>query len=186
MSSWRGHLAVSEVPSNQTLTDASSLYALAFPSPEHDPSEVAQGFVDKTQRYVHERLGGRLAWTEDTTDGSMLSMALGVIGTPGTWWRDQVSSFLNDADTEARVLGQHCLEVVHLATRTDRRRERHGLAVLNLLLADRPAPTAVLTCSPFPSPASRLYLGAGWSLVAEDFALNTQQEKRWLMYKHLY
>ncbi len=148
--------------------------------PYLESPDDAEAFRSRALTYLTERDGGRFAWVEDR-HGRQVAMALGVVGTPGTWWRDRVAEYLADPVLVDQVLGDECFEVVHVAVAQEERRRGHGRQVLELLLAGAPVSRAVLSCDPRAAAACALYASAGWSLVAGDLRLRGDDRPRWLM-----
>ncbi|MGN6792733.1 MAG: GNAT family N-acetyltransferase [Streptosporangiaceae bacterium] len=80
-------------------------------------------------------------------------------------------------------LGALCLEVVHLAVVPAVQARGLGRIVHDVLIAGRPAPTAVLTVHPAATPAQRLYMSRGWTIVTDR--LPTSGPDYWLMGRRL-
>ena len=65
--------------------------------------------------------------------------------------------------------------------------QRHGIGRLlhDVLIAGRPAPTAVLSCHPAAVPTQRAYLSTGWAVLTDDFRTAEGQLGYWLMGRDL-
>jgi GNAT superfamily N-acetyltransferase len=162
----RGNLVVGGPVPAPVLAAATDLYARVFgAAPYLEPAERAGEFADRVRRYEHQREGTRLAWVVDGTTGRQVAMALGVVGVPGTWWRDRVAAALADPAMVERWLGVRCLEVVHVAVDPAHQRRGLGRLVLDLVTAGAPTPTAVLGCGPG---VRGFYRRSGWTLVGGD------------------
>ena len=179
----RAHVTIGgEVP-GPVLTAATSVYRKAFAeAPYHEPPSSADRFADRVRRYFAEREGARLAWVGD--DAEVAAVALGVIGTPGTFWVDRVAAFLTE-QAAREWIGSRCFEVVHVAVDPGHRRRGFGRMVLDLMTAGAPARTALLGCDPNAPAARGLYLNAGWQPIAEDFAAAPGDIPHWVMAKPL-
>jgi ribosomal protein S18 acetylase RimI-like enzyme len=182
MDGLRAHLAIGGQVPEPVLAAATSVYAKAFAeAPYNEPPERAGRFADRVRRYFAEREGARLAWVADEKE--LTAVALGVIGTPGTWWRDKVAGFLAGPGAVEAWLGSRCFEVVHVAVDPGHRRRGLGRMVLDLMTVGAPAPTALLGCDPNVPAARRLYLGAGWQPIVKDFSAGPDEVSHWVMGK---
>jgi GNAT superfamily N-acetyltransferase len=65
------------------------------------------------------------------------------------------------------VLGEVCLEVVHLAVHPRAQGRGLGRLVHDLLVAGGPAPTGILACDPAAAPARGLYAARGWHVLSD-------------------
>jgi GNAT superfamily N-acetyltransferase len=176
-----GQVVVGGAVPEPVLAGATALYAAAFgAAPYHEPPANAAMFAERVRRYATEREGARLAWITDPSTGDQVAMALGVVGTPRTWWRDKVAAHLGER-AAAEWLGERCFEVVHVAVDPGRRRLGLGRFVLDLLTAGAPAPTALLGCDPAVPAARALYLGAGYRILAADFTTGPGDTPHWIM-----
>ena len=155
-------------PEAGTLRDAVGVYHAAFAQPPYgETAEMAEGFAERVQRYAREREGFRLV-TARESDGRMVGIGLAVLATPGCWWRDKVAGAIPQPLAD-RWLGELCQEIVHLAVVPDAQGQGVGRLVHDVLIAGRPAPTAVLSVHPEAVPAQRLYQGRGWEVMTREF-----------------
>ena len=139
---------------------------------------MAAEFAERVQRYAREREGFRLV-TAHTDDGRMIAIALAVLARPGGWWRDKVASAIQPlADS---WLGDLCQEIVHVAVIPDAQGQGVGRLIHDVLIAGRPAPSAVLSVHPNAEPARRLYEGRGWTILTKEFRTQPGQLAYWVM-----
>lgn len=171
-------------PKTGTLQEALAVYQAAFARPPYgETGEMAQEFAERVQRYAREREGFRLV-TARNNDGQMIAIALGVLARPGDWWRDKVVSAISHSLAD-RWLGELCQEVVHLAVIPDAQGHGVGRLVHDVLIAGRPARTAVLSVHPEAEPAQRLYQTRGWTTVTTEFRTQPAQLAYWVMGRRL-
>jgi len=170
------------MPAAQSLMDASAVYLDAFAErPYGETPDMARAFAERVERYAAERDGFRLVTARD--DGAaMCAIGLAVRARPGDWWRDQIAAAIPAAQA-GEWLGELCLEVVHLAVVPRAQGRGLGRVVHDVLIAGRPAPAAMLTVHPAATPAQRLYLSRGWTIVSDR--LPTGGPDYWLMGKRL-
>jgi outer membrane biogenesis lipoprotein LolB len=57
--------------------------------------------------------------------------------------------------------------------------------VHDVLIAGRPAPTAVLSVHPEATPAQRLYQDRGWTVMTSEFRTQPAQLPHWVMGRRL-
>jgi GNAT superfamily N-acetyltransferase len=170
------------MPAAQTLSDAKAAYLDAFAEPPYGENpEMALAFAERVERYAAERDGFRLVTARDAS-GAMCAIGLAVLARPGDWWRDQIAAAIPAVQGD-EWLGALCLEVVHLAVVPRARARGIGRVVHDVLIAGRPAPTAMLTVHPAATPAQRLYKSRGWTMVTDR--LPTGGPDYWLMGKRL-
>ncbi len=93
-------------------------------------------------------------------DGTLVGVAYGYVGAPGQWWHDQVRSALTDSVAGSWLAG--AFEVCELHVRPPFQGRGLGRALLDLLLAGPPAPTAVLTTPDKETRARSFYRADGW------------------------
>lgn len=173
---------VTSVPEPEAIRAATRVYREAFAqSPYHEPDDAAAAFAERIGRYARERDGFRLV-TATADDGQMIGVAMAVIAQPGDWWRDRVASVIPEP-AASRWFGEACLEVVHVAVAPGAQGKGTGRLVHDVLIAGRPAPTAVLSVHPDAMPARRLYAGRGWTVLSK--ALPTAGPDYWLMAREL-
>jgi ribosomal protein S18 acetylase RimI-like enzyme len=164
----------SGMPEAAALDEARAVYLAAFGQPPYgETAEMGQQFTERVQRYAREREGFRLVTAHDD-DGRMTAIALAVLARPGSWWRDQAAAALPESLAD-RWLGGLCLEVVHLAVIPDVQGHGVGRLVHDVLIAGRPAPTAVLSVHPLAEPAQRLYQNRGWTVLNRKFRTQPEQ-----------
>ena len=172
------------MPTASTLEDAAAVYGAAFSHPPYgETAEMAQAFVERVQRYACERDGFRFVTTR-SDDGQMTAIALAVLARPGDWWRDQVAAAV-PASLGDRWLGGLCLEVVHLAVTPAVQGRGLGRLVHDVLIAGRPAATAILSVHPDAKPAQQLYQGRGWTILSKQFRTQPGQLAYWVMGRQL-
>jgi len=172
------------MPATDTLHEALAVYQAAFARPPYgEKAEMAGEFAERVQRYAREREGFRLV-TARKGDGQMIAVALAVLARPGGWWRDQVASAIPQSLAD-RWLGELCQEVVHLAVIPDAQGHGVGRLVHDVLIAGRPAPTAVLSVHPQAGPAQRLYQSRGWTILTKEFRTQPAQLPYWVMGREL-
>jgi ribosomal protein S18 acetylase RimI-like enzyme len=172
------------VPDPQTLQDAVAVYHAAFSQPPYgETAEAARGFADRVHRYAAEREGCRLVTARDDT-GQMTAIGLAVLARPGNWWRDQAAAAI-PGPLAGRWIGDLCLEVVHLAVIPAAQGRGNGRLVHDVLIAGRPAPTAILSVHPEAGAAQRLYQGRGWTTLTADFRTQPAQPRYRLMGRQL-
>ena len=172
------------VPDAGALREAVAVYHAAFAQPPYDETaEMAEALAEKVERYAREREGLRLATVRDD-DGRMTAIGLAVLARPGTWWRDKVAGALPQPVAD-QWLGELCLEVVHLAVIPAAQGRGTGRLVHDVLIAGRPAPTAVLSVHPEGVPAQRLYQGRGWTTLTREFRTQPAQPPYWVMGRRL-
>lgn len=175
---------MTSAPPADVLREARAVYQAAFAQPPYgETAEMAEAFTARVQRYARERNGFRLVVAQDDV-GQMIALGLAVLARPGDWWRDQVAAAIDDS-LAARWLGELCLEVVHLAVTPDGQGRGTGRLVLDVLIAGRPAPAAVLSVHPQAGPAQRLYLGSGWTILTREFRTQPEQLASWVMGRKL-
>lgn len=185
MQTIHGHVSLGGDVADEVLAGATAVYARAFAEPPyHEGPERAERFAAQVRRYATEREGTRLAWATQGPDGEPVAMALGVIGTPGTWWRDRVAEHLTPQAADDWV-GERCFEVVHLAVDPEHRRRGLGRLVLDLATVAAPAPTALLGCDPRAPAARHLYQAAGWQTIVDTFTTAPGDVPHWVMGKRL-
>ena len=156
-------------PSEQTLREATAVYREAFGEPPYgEKPELAQAFAERVERYARERDGFRLV-TACADDGVVTAIGLAVLARPGDWWRDRVAAAIPGPQA-GEWLGAACLEVVHLAVSPRAQGRGLGRLTHDVLIAGKPAPTAVLTVHPAAAPAQRLYLSRGWTILTDRLA----------------
>jgi GNAT superfamily N-acetyltransferase len=171
-------------PKAGTLQEALAVYQAAFAQPPYgETAEMAQEFAERVQRYAREREGFRLV-TARNDEGQMIAIALAVLAAPGAWWRDKVASAIPRSLAD-RWLGELCQEVVHLAVVPDAQGHGVGRLVHDVLIAGRPAPTAVLSVHPKAEPAQRLYQARGWTILTKEFRAQPAQLASWVMGRRL-
>ena len=171
-------------PATGTLQEAQAVYRAAFAQPPYsEKAEMAQEFAERVQRYAREREGFRFV-TARKDDGQMIAIALAVVARPGDWWRDKVASAIPPSLAD-RWLGELCQEVVHLAVVPDAQGHGAGRLVHDVLIAGRPAATAVLSVHPEAEPAQRLYQSRGWTTLTEEFRTQPAQLAYWVMGRQL-
>jgi len=177
------NLATSAPPAG-VLDEARTVYQAAFARPPYfETTEMAAAFAERVERYARERDGFRLVTARDD-GGTMIALGLAVLARPGDWWRDKAAGALEEAPA-ARWLGELCLEVVHLAVTPARQGRGAGRLVHDVLIAGRPAPTAVLGVHPAAGPAQRLYNSRGWTILTRDFRTQPEQAPSWVMGRQL-
>jgi GNAT superfamily N-acetyltransferase len=187
MTAFRGELLIETTVPEPVLAAAIALYARAFGAPPYnEPAQNAEDFGSRVRQYAAERDGARFAWVTDVASGQQAAMALGVIGEPGTWWREKVAAFFGDPSLVDTWLGDRCFEVVHVAVDPEHRRRGLGRMVLDLVTVGAPAPTVLLGCNPDYAPARDLYLNAGFQLVAPHFTTSAGDTPHWVMGKRLH
>ncbi len=109
-----------------------------------------------------ERAGLRAA---AATDGDQLvGIGYGYRGAPGQWWHDQVRDVLSIES--ARTWLDGAFEVCELHVRPAWQGKGIGRALLDDLLAQTDAATAVLTTPDAPTRARAFYASAGWVELA--------------------
>lgn len=158
------------LPDRALLAEAGRVYAAAFEAPTADGAEDPEAtareieqFAERVTRYAEDHDGFRLA-TVRADDGEVAAIGLAVLSRPGDWWRDHVAAVLGP-QAARELLGDVCLEVVHLAVLPKLQRNGFGGCVHDILIGGAPAPTAVLSCHDRALPARRLYEGRGWVSV---------------------
>jgi GNAT superfamily N-acetyltransferase len=172
------------MPKASTLREAVAVYHAAFARPPYgETAEMAEEFAERAQRYAREREGFRLV-TAHQDDGKMIAIALAVLARPGGWWRDQVASAIPQPLAD-RWLGDLCQEIVHVAVIPDAQGRGIGRLVHDVLIAGRPAPTAVLSVHPRAEPAQRLYESRGWTILTREFRTQPGQLAYWVMGRQL-
>lgn len=153
----------SEPPAG-ALDAARAVYLAAFAQePYGEGPGQADAFVERVRRYARDREGLRVALVDD---GEPVGVGLAVLARPGDWWRDRAAEAISP-DSASRWMGDLCLEVVHLAVVPGARGRGVGRLVHDVLIAGRPAPTAILACDPRATPARNLYEGRGWQLLTD-------------------
>jgi GNAT superfamily N-acetyltransferase len=161
-------------PAPATLREAVAVYQAAFARPPYgETPEMAQDFAARVQRYARDRDGFRLV-TARNDAGQMVAIALAVLARPGDWWRDKVAAAIPASLTD-QWLSDLCQEVVHLAVVPDTQGHGVGRLVHDVLIAGRPAPTAVLSVHPEAEPARRLYQRQGWTVLTREFSTQPGQ-----------
>jgi ribosomal protein S18 acetylase RimI-like enzyme len=99
-------------------------------------------------------------------DDLLVGIAYGYLGAPGQWWHDQVRQALTREQTATWLDG--AFEVCELHVRPALQGLGLGRGLLDDLLADTPALTAVLTTPDADTRARGFYRAAGWvDLVRE-------------------
>ena len=93
-------------------------------------------------------------------DGTLTGIAYGYLGSEGQWWHDQVRASLPDDVAEEWLRG--AFEVCELHVRPHAQGRGLGRALLDTLLADQPARTAILTTPDSETRARGFYRAAGW------------------------
>ena len=172
------------VPDARTLREAVAVYHAAFAQPPYgETAEMAEALTERVQRYAREREGFRLV-TAARDDGQLIAIALAVLARPGGWWRDKVAGAL-PPPLAGSWLGELCQEVVHLAVIPQAQGQGVGRLVHDVLIAGRPAPTAVLSVHPEAEPAQRLYQGRGWTTLTREFRTQPEQPASWVMGRRL-
>ena len=171
---------ISSMPKTTTLDEALAVYQAAFGQPPYgETAEMAQEFAERVQRYAREREGFRLVTARDD-DGRMIAIALAVLARPGGWWRDKVAAAISLSLAD-RWLGESCQEIVHLAVTPDAQGRGVGRLVHDVLIAGRPARTAILSVHPQAGPAQRLYQSRGWTVLTNEFRTQPDQLAYWVM-----
>jgi GNAT superfamily N-acetyltransferase len=156
------------LPTDAEIDRAADAYLAGFSGPPYFETEASRAdFRDRVRRYAG-RDGFRLVVASE--GGAATGVGLAVIGHPGDWWRDQVAAQLSPAEV-AEWLGDAVLEVVNLAVRPGSRGRGLGAAMLAALLANAPAPTAVLTADSRATPARNLYATRGWIVLREQIRI---------------
>ena len=90
----------------------------------------------------------------------LVGVAYGYLGAPGQWWHDQVRDALTPAQVRSWLDG--AFEVCELHVRPAHQGTGLGRRLLAALLAEQPAPTAVLTTPDSDTRARRFYRAGGW------------------------
>jgi GNAT superfamily N-acetyltransferase len=171
---------ISSMPKATTLDETRAVYLAAFGQPPYgETAEMGQEFTQRVQRYAREREGFRLVTARDD-DGRMIALALAVLARPGGWWRDKVADAIPQSLAD-RWLGELCQEIVHLAVTPDAQGRGVGGLVHDVLIAGRPAATAVLSVHPQAEPAKRLYQSRGWTVLTREFRTQPEQLAYWVM-----
>jgi ribosomal protein S18 acetylase RimI-like enzyme len=171
-------------PATGTLQEARAVYESAFAQPPyHEAAEMGQAFTERVERYAQERDGFRFV-TARQANGRVIAFALAVLAKPGDWWRDKVAAALPQA-LVGRWPGELCQEVVHLAVAPAAQRIGAGRLVLDVLIAGKPAPSAVLSVHPDAVAAQRLYQSRGWEILTKDFRTEPSQLAYWVMGRQL-
>lgn len=93
-------------------------------------------------------------------DGQLTGIAYGYLGAAGQWWHDQVRAAMTEDVSVTWLDG--AFEVCELHVRPTLQRHGLGRALLDLLLAGPPAPTAVLTTPDRETRARTFYRAGGW------------------------
>jgi ribosomal protein S18 acetylase RimI-like enzyme len=98
------------------------------------------------------------------TSGALVGVAYGYLGSKGQWWHDHVRAALVEAlgEQPAAQWLDGTFEVCELHVLPAWQGRGLGRALLDALLADRPAGTAVLTTPEGPTRARGFYRAAGW------------------------
>lgn len=94
----------------------------------------------------------------------LVGVGYGYCGAPGQWWHDQVRSALTAQ--AARTWLDGSFEVCELHVRPSHQGLGLGRALLDALLRDQPARTAVLTTPDLETRARGFYRAAGWVELA--------------------
>src|SRR5579863_2229106 len=171
---------ISSAPAAGPLDEACAVYQAAFGQPPYgETPERTREFAERVERYASEREGFRLVTVRDG-GGQMVAIALAVLARPGNWWRDQVADAL-PASLADQWLGPLCQEIVHLAVVPEAQGRGVGRLVHDVLIAGRPAPTAVLSVHPQAGPAQGLYQGRGWTALTTEFRTAPDQPAYWVM-----
>jgi ribosomal protein S18 acetylase RimI-like enzyme len=139
-------------------------------------AEVLDGYAEamaapaEVARARHTVLAGHLdrpgfaavAALED--DDRLVGVAYGYRGAPGQWWHDQVRAALTPAAAREWLDGS--FEVCELHVRPDWQGRGLGRALLDALLRESPAASAVLTTPDAETRARGFYRTAGWTDLA--------------------
>jgi hypothetical protein len=169
------------VVSDEVLEAVATVYVDAFGGyPYFETPADGSAFIDRVRRY-EARDGFHLVVASDAND--QLGFGLAVRARPGDWWRDQVAANLEQNEV-AEWLGETCLELVHLGVRRADQGLGIGARIHDALLADRPAPTAILTVHPEAAIARALYLDRGWRRLRGSITIGAGPSA-WLMGRKL-
>jgi GNAT superfamily N-acetyltransferase len=175
---------ITSTPPDKLLREAVTVYRAAFGQPPYgETAELAAEFAERVRRYARERDGFRFV-TARSDDRQLVALALAVWARPGDWWRDKVASAISP-ELAGRWLGGLCQEIVHLAVTPRAQGSGAGRLVHDVLIAGRPARTAVLSVHPLAVPAQRLYLSRGWTILTEEFRTQPAQLPYWVMGREL-
>ncbi|HVM26768.1 MAG TPA: GNAT family N-acetyltransferase [Mycobacteriales bacterium] len=120
---------------------------------------VLAGHLDRTGLSV-------VAAVDD--DDRLVGVAYGYVGRRGQWWHDHVRAALADTLGPAAAASwlDGAFEVCELHVRPEAQAEGLGRRLLDTLLADVPARTAVLTTPDAQTRARGFYRAAGWQDLA--------------------
>ncbi|HEU0192968.1 MAG TPA: GNAT family N-acetyltransferase [Gaiellales bacterium] len=170
------------MPDANTRDEAAAVYRAAFGQKPYDEDEAAaEAFAERVERYARTRDGFRFAAAR-TDEGRVQGFGLAVLARPGDPWRDAAAASLT-SELVRRRIGDECLEVVHIAVAPSAQGHGVGRLVHDVLLAGRPAPTAILSVHPDAPAAQGLYRSAGWQVLTRS--LPTVAGSFWLMGRDL-
>lgn len=95
----------------------------------------------------------------------LVGIAYGYVGRPGQWWHDHVRGALvaGFGPATARAWIDGAFEVCELHVRPAHQGQGLGRRLLDALLAEQTAPTALLTTPDSETRARRFYRAAGWT-----------------------
>ncbi len=91
---------------------------------------------------------------------ALVGIAYGYVGEPGQWWHDQVAASLTPEQVRDWLL--NAFEVCELHVRPELQGRGLGRDLLDTLLSDSAATTAVLTTPDHETRARRFYRAGGW------------------------
>jgi GNAT superfamily N-acetyltransferase len=113
----------------------------------------------------------------------LVGIAYGYVGEPGQWWHDQVSAAMDEE--QRRTWLQDAFEVCELHVRPEHQGKGVGRALLDTLLEDTDAPSAVLSTPDRRTRARGFYQAGGWEDLVRGLRFPGDPRSFAVLGKHL-
>lgn len=145
-------------PRSPEFDDLKQLYTTVFGGMDAERAAI----LDRHTTYPDWR--GHLA----TVDGEPVGFIYGHRSHPDQWWHDQLVDHLARPDRERWLVDAYA--IVELGVIETQRRRGLGQKLLDALLAEADASTAILTTHQENNAARRFYRALGWTAIDEAVA----------------
>ena len=140
--------------------------ALGFPT-RHGR---VRGFGDTLRRHATYR--GFVAYGAFNLRGRLVGFSYGYASQPGLWWREQIAAPLSAAEREEWLAD--AFELAELHVHPSCQGNGLGSKLHDLLIANQPHRTAVLSAMHRSDRAQALYASRGWQVLVPDLRFSTE------------